>query len=78
MAKHIDHDDAMELAVQLTCSYLSSSHSANTNAEDLILNYYLQILNVESRLGEQYVMMGEEEEEEEEEEAREGVTVAAA
>lgn len=77
MAKHIDHDDAMELAVQLTCSYLSSSHSANTNAEDLILNYYRQIRNVESRLGEQYVMMGEEEEEEEEE-AREGVTVAAA
>jgi hypothetical protein len=50
MAKRLDHDDAMELAVQLTCSYLGSSHSASTNAEELIFSYYQQIRNVENRL----------------------------
>ena len=67
MAKFLDHDDAMELAVQLTCSYLSSSHSASTNAEDLIIGYYRQIRNVENRLaGEYAATRGSEEEEEEE------------
>ncbi len=76
MAKHIDHDDAMELAVQLTCSYLSSSHSASTSAEDLILDYYRQIRNVESRLGNQYVDM--EDTTEEAEEASSAVVARAA
>lgn len=66
MAKHIDHDDAMELAVRLTCSYLSSSHSGSTSAEELIHDYYRQIRNVESRLGNQYVDMEDTTEEEEE------------
>ena len=47
---HLDHDDAMELAVRLTCSYLGTSHSASTEAEELILNYYRQIRRVEERL----------------------------
>ena len=51
MAKPMDHDDVMELAVQLTCSYLGTSHSGDTNAEDLIHSYYQQIRNVEARLG---------------------------
>ncbi|HEU4754862.1 MAG TPA: hypothetical protein VFU47_17265 [Armatimonadota bacterium] len=50
MAHYLDHEDAMELAVQLTCSYLGSSHSGSTDAEDLILDYYRQIRNVEARL----------------------------
>jgi hypothetical protein len=66
MAKRLDHDDAMELAVQLTCSYLSSSHSASTNAEELILNYYEQIRNVENRLAGGYAATREPEQEEEE------------
>lgn len=52
--KKIDHDDVMEMAVQLTCSYLGTSHSASTNAEDLILGYYRQIRNVEARLSSDY------------------------
>jgi len=63
MAMHLDHEDAMELAVQLTCSYLSSSSSGTTDAEDLILNYYQQIRNVEARLGHQLGMADEDEEE---------------
>jgi len=47
---HLDHDDAMELAVRLTCSYLGASHSASTEAEELILNYYRQLRRVEERL----------------------------
>ena len=54
MPKRLDHDDAMELAVQLTCSYLSSSHSASTNAEDLIVDYYRQIRGAETRLAREY------------------------
>jgi hypothetical protein len=68
MAKRLDHDDAMELAVQLTCSYLSSSHSASTDAEDLIISYYRQIRNVENRLAGEFATASEDEEEEEEEE----------
>jgi hypothetical protein len=59
MAKHLDHDDAMELAVQLTCSYLSTSHSGSTDAEDLILDYYRQLRNVEKRLREEYALVEE-------------------
>jgi hypothetical protein len=72
MARHIDHDDAMELAVRLTCSYLSTSSSGSTNAEDLILDYYRQIRNVEARLANEYAGGGWEtgEAEEAEEEAR--------
>ena len=51
MAERMDHDEVMELAVQLTCSYLGTSHSGTTDAEDLILSYYRQIRNVEARLG---------------------------
>jgi hypothetical protein len=65
MAKTLDHDDAMELAVQLTCSYLSSSHSASTNAEELIINYYRQIRTVENRLAGEYTARRAEDEEEE-------------
>jgi hypothetical protein len=68
MAKRLDHDDAMELAVQLTCSYLSSSSSGSTSAEDLILDYYRQIRNVEARLGSEMISDDEDEEEEEEDE----------
>lgn len=50
MKERMDHDDVMELAVQLACSYLSTSHSGSTEAEDLILAYYRQIRNVEARL----------------------------
>jgi hypothetical protein len=42
MADRLDHEDAMKLAVQLACSYLGTSHSGTTDAEDLILNYYRQ------------------------------------
>lgn len=62
MAERLDHEDAMELAVQLTCSYLASSHSASTDAEDLILNYYRQIRHVETRLGTEFSDMQEQEE----------------
>ncbi|MFN3650765.1 MAG: hypothetical protein ACK47B_14415 [Armatimonadota bacterium] len=51
MAERLDHEDVMELAVQLTCSFLGTSHSGTTDAEDLILSYYRQIRNVEARLG---------------------------
>jgi len=51
MADRLEHEDVMELAVQLTCSYLGSSHSGSTSAEELILDYYRQIRNVEARLG---------------------------
>jgi hypothetical protein len=54
MSSRLDHDDAMELAVQLTCSYLSSSSSPSLEAEDLILHYYRQIRNVENRLAGEY------------------------
>ena len=50
MPKRLDHEDAMELAVKLTCSYLGTSSSGSTDAEDLILAYYHQIRNVEARL----------------------------
>jgi hypothetical protein len=40
--KRLDHEDVMELAVQLTCSYLSASHSGSTDAEEVILTYYRQ------------------------------------
>jgi len=53
--KAMDHDDVMELAVRLTCSYLGTSHSATTNAEEMILAYYRQIRNVEARLREDYL-----------------------
>ncbi len=69
MARHLDHEDVMELAVQLTCSYLGTSHSGSTNAEDLILDYYRQIRNVEARLGTLYAT-GDQDEDEEEEEDR--------
>jgi hypothetical protein len=71
MTRHIDHEDAMELAVQLACSYLSSSSSGSTDAEDLILNYYRQIRSVEARLGGEAAGMAEraQEDEEAEEEA---------
>jgi hypothetical protein len=69
MAKFLDHEDAMELAVQLTCSYLSSSHSASTNAEELIIDYYRQIRNVENRLAGEYAATRSQEVDEEEEEA---------
>jgi hypothetical protein len=64
MAKRLDHDDAMELAVQLTCSYLGSSHSASTNAEELILGYYQQVRNVENRLEGEHTVTRELDEEE--------------
>jgi hypothetical protein len=69
LAKFLDHEDAMELAVQLTCSYLSSSHSASTHAEDLIIDYYRQIRNVENRLAGEYAATRSRDEDEEEEEA---------
>lgn len=50
MIKRLDHDDVMELAVQLTCSYLGTSHSASTDASTLILDYYHQIRKVETQL----------------------------
>jgi len=49
--KRLDHEDVMELAVQLACSYLSASHSGSTDAEEVILTYYRQLRNVEARLG---------------------------
>jgi hypothetical protein len=67
--KFMDHEDAMELAVQLTCSYLGTSHSGSTDAEDLIYTYYRQIRNVETRLNDDashYRVHSEAEEEEEE------------
>jgi hypothetical protein len=51
MIKRLDHDDVMELAVQLTCSYLATSHSGSTDASTLILDYYRQIRTVEAQLG---------------------------
>jgi hypothetical protein len=68
MALRMDHEDVMELAVQLACSYLSSAHSGSTDAEDLIFTYYQQIRNVEARLGDEY---GDEDGEEDEDEAEE-------
>ena len=56
--KYLEHEDVMELAVQLTCSYLGTSHSGTTNAEDLMVDYYKQIRNVETRLGSEYLMAG--------------------
>jgi hypothetical protein len=53
--KRMEHEDVMELAVQLTCSYLGTSHSGSTNAEDLMLTYYQQIRNVEARLDRELV-----------------------
>ena len=50
MIKCLDHDDVMELAVKLTCSYLASSHSGSTDATTLILDYYHQIRKVEAQL----------------------------
>lgn len=50
MIKRLDHEDVMELAVQLTCSYLGTSHSASTDATTLILDYYHQIRKVEAQL----------------------------
>jgi hypothetical protein len=64
MAERLEHEDAMELAVQLTCSYLSSSSSGSTNAEELILDYYKQIRSVEARLSTELIAAEEEEEEE--------------
>jgi len=52
--ERLDHEDVMELAVHLACSYLSSSHSGSTDAEELILNYYRQLRNVEARLSTEY------------------------
>lgn len=66
MKNHLEHEDVMELAVQLTCSYLSTSHSGSTRAEDLILDYYRQIRNVEAQLANEFRPAGEEAEEEEE------------
>jgi hypothetical protein len=54
MPERLDHDEAMELAVRLTCSYLGSSHSSSINAEELILDYYRQLRNVETRLRKDY------------------------
>lgn len=51
MIKRLDHEDVMEMAVQLTCSYLGSSHSGSTDASSLIVDYYRQIRNVEAQLG---------------------------
>jgi hypothetical protein len=65
MTRPMAHEDVMELAVQLTCSYLGSSHSASTDAEELILTYYRQLRNVEARLGGEYPAEGQGEEEEE-------------
>ena len=66
MKNYLEHEDVMELAVQLTCSYLSTSHSGSTNAEDLILAYYRQIRNVEAQLESELRLTGEGMEEEEE------------
>lgn len=63
MAEMLEHEDVMELAVKLTCSYLSTSHSGSTNAEDLIYDYYRQIRNVEARLGTQFSAVEDAEEE---------------
>jgi hypothetical protein len=52
--ERLDHEDVMELAVQLACSYLSSSHSGSSDAEELILSYYRQLRDVEARLGSEY------------------------
>ena len=35
MEDRMEHEDVMELAVQLACSCLGSSHSGSTNAEDV-------------------------------------------
>ena len=69
MAERLEHEDAMKLAVQLTCSYLSDSSSGSTNAEDLMLSYYRQIRNVEARL--QTLEMEHELDEDDEDEERE-------
>lgn len=66
MKNHLEHEDAMELAVQLTCSYLSTSHSGSTRAEDLILDYYRQIRNVEAQLENELRLTDKEVEEEQE------------
>jgi len=50
MIKQLDHDEVMELAVQLACSYLGHSHSGSTDASTLILDYYHQIRRVEAQL----------------------------
>jgi hypothetical protein len=63
MIKPMEHDEVMEMAVQLTCSYLGSSHSGSTDAEELILSYYRQLRRVEARLGEAYAEEVDEEEE---------------
>ena len=68
MAKRMEHEDVMELAVQLTCSYLGSSHSGSTNAEDLMVDYYRQIRNVEARLDGEFGALKDDEEDEDEEE----------
>lgn len=62
MADRLDHEDAMKLAVQLACSYLGTSHSGTTDAEDLILNYYRQIRHVEKRLGTEFADPSKQEE----------------
>ena len=67
MGKRMDHDDVMELAVQLACSYLSASSSGSTNAEDLIVDYYRQIRNVEARLGAEFGADEDDEDEDEDE-----------
>lgn len=74
--KYLEHEDAMELAVQLTCSYLSTSHSGSTRAEDLILDYYQQIRNVEARLHSGTIAAAERLEHDQEE-AEEAMEVAA-
>jgi hypothetical protein len=63
MVKRLDHEDVMELAVQLTCSYLGSSHSGSTEASTLILDYYRQIRNVETQLGLELADMEDQEKE---------------
>jgi len=54
MIEPLTHENAMGLAVQLACSYLGTSHSGSTDAEELILSYYRQIRNVEARLADPY------------------------
>lgn len=50
MTDTLDHEDAMELAVSLTCSHLGRTGSSSTQVEELIAHFYQQVRNAENRL----------------------------
>jgi hypothetical protein len=50
MSDTLDHEDAMELAVNLTCPHLARTGSSSTQVEELIAHFYQQVRNAENRL----------------------------